>query len=313
MNNRVSILIPLYNASEWIEETIHSALNQTYTNIEIIIVDDESTDNSYHIAKQFESEIVQVYQQKNKGACAARNLAFEKSTGSYIQYLDADDLLSPNKIETQLALLKNNKNSISNCKWGRFYNGIDDVVWSNQSIDRNYSKPINWLIDSWNDSGMAQTSVWLTPRYLIKEAGIWNDKLIINQDGEFFSRVLMQASSIEFCEQAKVYYRSGNINSISQGNQSKSKAKSLLTSYQLYQNNVSSHLDKVEVRKALGNNFLNFMYQQHISFPKFAEIAAQDFEALNVGKMWPVGGEKFKQIANIIGFKYALNIKKITS
>ena len=98
---KVSILIPLYNSENYIEETIQSCLNQTYENIEIIIVDDGSTDKSLQIAKSFESGKLKVYSQPNSGACKARNLAFEKSIGDYIQYLDADDLLSENKIENQ--------------------------------------------------------------------------------------------------------------------------------------------------------------------------------------------------------------------
>jgi len=99
--------------------------------------------------------------------------------------------------------------------WGRFYQSDQDVKWEQQTINEDYSSPIKWLVDSWNGGGMAQTSAWLTPRHLIDLAGIWNESLSINQDGEFCSRVLLQASSIQFCKEAKVYYRSGNTTSIS--------------------------------------------------------------------------------------------------
>jgi glycosyltransferase involved in cell wall biosynthesis len=312
MNTKVSIIIPLFNAEDFIADTIQSALEQTYQNIEIIIVDDGSTDNSYTIANRFESDKLKVYQQTNSGACVARNLAFDKSSGDYIQYLDADDLLAADKIEKQILLLSQHKpNTITSGIWGRFYNDLSNVRWEQQKINKNYPTPINWLIDSWNGLGMTAQHCWLTPRSLIEQAGPWNTALKLNQDGEFFSRVIMQASSIVFCEEAKVYYRSGNAGSVSQSNKSETKAASLLHSYRLYQQNVKAHYNNINIRKALGNNYLNFMYQYYASFPALSAEAESYFETLDVGKMWPVGGKRFKVLAGIIGFKNILKLKRM--
>ena len=308
----VSILIPLYNSEKHISETIKSALNQTYKNIEVIIVDDGSTDNSYTIAKRFNSNMVKVYQQKNRGACAARNLAFKNSTGDYIQYLDADDVLSPDKIEKQIKIFDRFKNDIIiSGKWGRFYNSLENVSFESQAINKSYCNTIEWLIDSWTGKGMAQTSIWLSPRKLIEKAGIWNESLTINQDGEFFSRVLLQASEINYCQDAKVYYRSGETSSISQKKKTRQNAESLLLSYKLYKENVKHYQDNAFVRKALANNFLNFIYQNHKEFPSLTKQAEHEFYKLNVGKMWPVGGKRFRKLANLIGYKRALILKKI--
>ncbi len=314
MNSKVSILIPLFNSQDYIAETIQSALDQTWPNIEIIIVDDGSTDNSYQIAKNFESDILKIYQQKNRGACAARNLAFQRSTGDFIQYLDADDLLTPDKIKKQLMLFeKFGNNIITSGQWGRFFNTKHTVQWEDQTINKDYLTPIDWLIESWNGGGMAQTSVWLTPRNLIDLAGSWNESLTVNQDGEFFSRVLMQANAIKFCSEAKVYYRSGNASSISQRKTSEQKAGSLLNSYLLHKENINQHLHRMDVRKALANNLLNFIYQHHKVFPILTHKAEQEFKKLNIGKMWPVGGHRFKQLAKLVGFKNALKLHRCIS
>ena len=98
----ISILIPAYNAEKWIGETIRSALSQTWPNKEIIIVESGSTDNTLRVARQFESPIVKVLSQPNEGASSARNTAFSVSQGEYIQWLDADDLLAPDKIARQM-------------------------------------------------------------------------------------------------------------------------------------------------------------------------------------------------------------------
>src|SRR5262249_31339743 len=104
----VSILIPAFNAERWIGDTLRSALSQTWPSKEIIVVDDGSTDRTVEIARKFEPEGVRVFTQKNQGAAAARNKAYSLSKGDYIQWLDADDLLAPDKIERQLEVLNNN-------------------------------------------------------------------------------------------------------------------------------------------------------------------------------------------------------------
>ena len=81
MNPLVSIIIPAYNSEKWIKPTIISALNQTWENKEIIVVDDGSTDNTYAVAKQFESKILKVITQDNAGACVARNKALNIAQG----------------------------------------------------------------------------------------------------------------------------------------------------------------------------------------------------------------------------------------
>src|SRR4051794_15684167 len=102
MNPLVSILIPAYNSQEWIAETIDSALKQTWANKEIIIVDDGPKDQTLEIAKRYEPQGVRVVSQPNQGAAVARNTAFALAKGDYIQWLDADDVLDPHKIEYQI-------------------------------------------------------------------------------------------------------------------------------------------------------------------------------------------------------------------
>lgn len=105
MNSRegpkVSVIIPLFNQKQYIGEAIDSVLNQTYPNIEIIVVNDGSTDNPSLELKKFEKNIVLI-NQENKGLAAARNTGIRNSSGEYIQFLDADDFLHREKIKLQL-------------------------------------------------------------------------------------------------------------------------------------------------------------------------------------------------------------------
>src|SRR5580693_6033635 len=102
MKPLVSILIPAYNAQAWIQSTLDSALNQDYPNIEVILVNDGSTDQTLAIAKRYESKSVKMVDQPNAGGPAARNVALTHSQGDYIQWLDHDDLLDRHKINEQL-------------------------------------------------------------------------------------------------------------------------------------------------------------------------------------------------------------------
>src|SRR5437867_11129353 len=101
MPRLVSILIPVYNAESFVAEAIQSALDQTWPAKEVIAVDDGSTERSAKILESFGSRI-RIIGQENRGASAARNRALAEARGAFIQYLDADDLLPPAKIEIEL-------------------------------------------------------------------------------------------------------------------------------------------------------------------------------------------------------------------
>lgn len=108
-NERVSVITPVYNAARFIVGTVESAVSQTYQDIEIILVDDCSKDNSAEIIAELQKRypnIVYHRQEINQGAGVARNKALELATGRYVAFLDSDDLWLPEKIEKQLSLMK---------------------------------------------------------------------------------------------------------------------------------------------------------------------------------------------------------------
>jgi len=100
-NPLVSVIIPVYNAELYLEESIRSALEQTYRPFEILVVDDGSTDGSGSIARKFKEQIIYIYQ-SNQGVAAARNQGINKSSGKFLTFLDADDLWKPKKLSIQM-------------------------------------------------------------------------------------------------------------------------------------------------------------------------------------------------------------------
>jgi len=261
-NPKVSILIPLYNAEKYIAETIESCLAQTYDNIEIIIVDDGSTDKSLSIAKEYEKDYknIKVVTQQNSGASAARNWAFELSSGDFIQYLDADDLLHPDKIRLQIEVLKNeDKRTLAFGKWGIFYKSIENVRWKEPPVNKNYDNPKQFLIDLWASGLTVVVYAWLISRKLVEESGGWNENLSSNDDGEFSARVVLYAKKIIFVESSVGYYRKDNENSLSK-QVSREALESKLNSLGLYVELMKNDIKNPEVQRSLAllhSRFLN--------------------------------------------------------
>ncbi|MCI6409887.1 MAG: glycosyltransferase family 2 protein [Lachnospiraceae bacterium] len=106
LNELVSVIIPVYNAENCIGDTIASIRSQDYTNWEIILVDDKSTDKSLSIIKSLECDNIRVFESTGKSAARARNLGIKEAKGRYIAFLDADDLWDPKKLSKQLEFMK---------------------------------------------------------------------------------------------------------------------------------------------------------------------------------------------------------------
>lgn len=311
----VSIIIPAFNSAATIGKTLESAVGQHWPNLEVIVVDDGSTDQTIEVVQRFGSKnSIKVFSQKKQGACKARNFGFQQSKGDFIQYLDSDDFLSPDKISSQLQLIADDEGDVVlSSRLVRFFD--DEKLPGPPSelmfLEKNWNDPVEWLIHEWGGKGMGQTSVWLTPRGLIEVAGPWDERLSINQDGEFFSRVLLNAKSIRFSERGLVYYRSGNRQSVSQS-LSEKKVSDLLLSYKLYERNVLQKENSSRVKHALASKYMSFIYSFCDSHPAQAREAWLHFRGLGIEKVPEAGGKNFKILARLTGFENALRIRSLT-
>ena len=178
MQPLVSILIPAYNAEPWIADTIRCALAQTWPRKEIVVVDDGSADHTLAVARRFEVAGVKVVGQANQGASAARNAALGMCRGDYIQWLDADDLLAPDKIGQQLALLEGGAGprTLLSGAWGSFGYRVSKAAFVPTALWEDLS-PAEWLRRKLGQNLYMMNASWLVSRELTAAAGPWDTRL----------------------------------------------------------------------------------------------------------------------------------------
>jgi glycosyltransferase involved in cell wall biosynthesis len=288
----VSIIIPLYNSENHIAETINSAIQQTWLNKEIIIIDDGSTDNSLAIIRHFESDYVKIYTQKNQGASAARNHGLQLARGRYIQFLDADDLLSPNKIEAQLELLANYPGYIGLCGTIHFKDSTDPLSYSlkREWFSEGSDNPVDFLIKLYGGGligpeygGMVQPNAWLTPRELIDKAGQWNEMRNPDDDGEFFCRVILASKGIRYSDKAINYYRKFNNLKSWSAQKNYQACSNLLQSTKLKAQHLLAKTNDPKAHLALSRLFWDNAFNFYPEYKDLAKQAAQKVKELAPG------------------------------
>jgi glycosyltransferase involved in cell wall biosynthesis len=302
----VSILIPAYNAEGWIADTLCSAIAQTWERKEIIVVDDGSTDQTHAIARQFETQGVRVVRQKNQGASAARNKAFSLSHGDYIQWLDADDLLSPDKIASQMDLVKQgaSKHTLLSSSWARFMYRVHRAEFTPTELWCDLT-PVEWLLRKMGQNLYMQTATWLVSRELTEEAGPWDTRLLGDDDGEYFCRVLLASDGVKFVPGAKVYYRSFGFDSLSYVGQSTRKSEAHWLSMQLH----IGYLRSLEKSERVNDACLRYLrawllcfYPERHGIVSQAELMAREF-GQQLGT--PVLSWKYSWVEKLFGWGIA--------
>jgi len=251
MKPLVSILIPAYNAEQTIAYTLESAIAQTWQRKEIIVADDGSTDRTAEVARRFASKGVSVGTTTNEGLSGAVNNAFKPSQGDYLQYLDADDLLPPDKIERQLAALResDSRRILLSSSMAFFYYRSRRAQFIQNSLCQDLY-PVEWLLRKMGENLHMQNATWLVSRELAEAAGPWDADLHYDQDGEYFDRVLAVSEGTRFVPGTGVFYRITGTNRVSYIGNSDKKKEGLLRSMKLHVQYIRSLEDSERVRKA---------------------------------------------------------------
>lgn len=196
----VSIILPVFNCEDYITDSIQSILDQTFTNFELLIIDDGSTDNTYKKIKQIKDSRIILTKQKNKGLPKTLNESFKRAKGKYIARQDADDFSYPTRLEKQVKFLEANPNFGIVGTWAE--------IWVDQKkSDRallhsceNYKLKFDILFDS----GFVHSSVMIR-KEIFNQLGGYNSKFQPVEDYEYWTRVLEKFNGANIPEQLQIY------------------------------------------------------------------------------------------------------------
>ncbi len=321
MNPLVSIIIPAYNAEKFIAETLWNVFSQHYPDIQVLLVNDGSTDQTEKVISEFLSDPRLKYiVQKNGGCSAAKNAGLLAATGQFIQFLDADDLLSADKIAEQVEWLQYHPNSITICRTKSFQNNILDPL--NPEIDTEFLFSTTGTLDfvlnlygAQGKNGMIQPNAFLISRALAERIGPYNISISPSpdEDGEYFCRAMLASEDIHFSEKGINYYRK-QLNS----RHSLSKqitypyAKGALKSLQLITKHLLVRENSLRVKKVMAKQLAGFIYS-YAAFHDLTKEAEEEIHALGFTKIPTAGGENFRKVAKLIGFRNALRFKNLAA
>jgi glycosyltransferase involved in cell wall biosynthesis len=311
MSRRVSILIPAYNARAWIADAIESALAQTWSDKELVIVDDGSTDETFAVANRYASSLVKVIRQDNQGAAAARNTALSACTGAYIQWLDADDLLERDKVAIQMELVRQHSDprTLFSCGWAHFMYRRAAARFSPGPLWCDL-QPLDWILRKWTHNAHMSLSTWLVSRELTDTAGPWDTRLSLDDDGEYFTRVVLASRGIRFAADAAVLYRAVGSSRLSHAGKSDHKLDSQFRSMDLQIARVLALEDSARTRKAILQYLQTWL---PLFYPERPDIVER-LHALAAsvgGRLWPAKiSWKYAAIDRIWGRRAAKNVQQ---
>ena len=272
---KASILIPAYNAAKFIGETLASCVQQGRDCIEeIIVINDHSEDDTRGEVERFQAEHsdfrIILEDNPTKGACAARNHALNLAKGDAVQWLDADDLLGEGKLEAQLELLCQNPKHLIASKWRRFAGDLTNLwpeeqgAWSHVP---DQSSPKEWLLAE----RMMIPAGWLGSRQLFESIQPWDTSLLINQDGEYFTRAIVASAGVILEPESRVYYRSEMQGSVSQFKPN--KAPSLFASIESFEQTVLQLGNDSDIKTLISNHYMGFLYRVYPLVPELRKKA----------------------------------------
>ena len=312
MQPLISILIPAHNAQRFVADTIASALRQTWPRTEMIVVDDGSRDATLSIARRFASRGVCVVTQPNRGAAAARNHAFSLCQGDYVQWLDADDLLAPDKLARQMAEVEQagDTRTLLSCAWGRFLHRpsrasfVTTPLWDHLS-------PVEWLLRKLTLNLYMQTATWLVSRELAAAAGPWDTRLLSDDDGEYFSRVLLASRGTRFVPDTRILYRVSGPGALSHVGRSDRKMDALFLSIQLHIHHLRSLEDSHRTRAACVTYLQTGLPSFHPERPDIVAAARALAETLGGSLQAPRASWRYACLETCCGWRVARRLQRL--
>jgi glycosyltransferase involved in cell wall biosynthesis len=310
MSPTISVLIPCHNAAPYVGATVESVLGQTWPQLEVVVVDDGSTDGSAAVLAGYQGCGMRVIQQANAGAAAARNRALAASSGPFVLFLDADDLISPDHLASLQAAIVGAPRCIAMSQWDRFSLSPDEAEFPPRATYRD-APGAEWLAEDWAQAGaMTQCGMFLIPRALLSSVGGWDERLTLIDDFEFYARVIAGSAGVRFAPAARLYYRSGLGGSLS-GRKSRKAVESAFRSLMLGTRHLLAAEDSPRTRRACANVLQSFDYTY---YPAHADLRAKvraRVAELGGSDLAPDGPPGFQAMRRFVGWHVARRVQHL--
>ncbi len=319
----VSIIIPCYNSERWVAEAVQSALDQTYPHIEVIVIDDGSTDGSVEVLKSF-GDCIYWETGPNRGACAARNRGTELAKGEYLQFLDADDFLLADSVDLLMAKLaeyscqaavglvlrfqsktKPTVQALGDPDSSQTYSGNQYIIWKN--LGRLSAISVNATQSPL--AGFGYPAAWLMSSKLAHNAGPWDESLELCQDTEYYERLAASSDGVCFVPRVVAGYRVENPRCIS-GRQSRASAESMLRCCQKRMALLRNHCKDQEVRVCIARGYYEYLLRYGRTFQDLWNLACQELAILNVRAELVPSTKKQARLARILGAVHAATLTR---
>jgi glycosyltransferase involved in cell wall biosynthesis len=297
--------MPVYNAAPYLQKSIQSLFNQTYTNWELIAVDDGSKDNSWEILQSFFDPRIKIIKRENGGQCAATNTGLQYISGDYVLFFDADDLMDENKLQVQVdALLREGDNTVAVGRWAFFKNSIQDAKFNEEPVYYTGTST-EWLYRLWAYETMMPNHGYLIPRAVLEKAGkYYDEEIFLNIDFEYFTRIVLAADKIVYCPDAICYYRKG----VPGAKTTNPKLERRLSSLKSRTKAIGYYLAKEKSDRSIYASRMAITVLTY-SFPQILPYSKQTIKDLGLGKFAKFGGRKFRLLSTVLGFSNAIKIK----
>jgi GT2 family glycosyltransferase len=224
--------------------------------------------------------------------------------------MDSDDLINPEMIQIQMEYLNGSQDIIAYGEWARFYGDDEKSAKFEHLPNRTGMGAIDFLTSA-PIGPMLQCGIMLIPRQLIEISGLWDERLILFNDTEFYSRLLLNSNGVKFTPGARLYYRSGLKQSIS-AQKSKKYFESTFLATNLIAENLLKKEDSTRTRALIANMYFNQYFEMYPNFKDYLKLHRQKIIEYGGPTIKPSGGLIFKFLQLMFGWKLAKRIQIIS-
>lgn len=299
----VSIIIPVFNAAPFVGDAIRAACEQTYESIEIIVVDDGSTDETAQKVQSISDPRLRYVFQENRGQSAAINYGVSLARGVLFKLLDADDWINPKHIACQVHALYGRDDAVASCRWGYFAHDFRNPAVRTEHTNASYDDPLQWIFDSLTrDEGMMGGWMWLIPRQIWNKVGGYDSRLSLNNDFHFSIATVLAANAICYAQDAVYSYRKGVSGALSSSYGRKAMESAFLTT-DLGTRALLDRENSARIRQIAADRFQSWLFHFYPDFPDLAKAAEGRISELGGSNLRMQGGQMLKLLQPVVGWK----------